>query len=186
MIDEGKYTINGLTATVMGREVELPGLEVAIVPPTLLTNGTIAVGTTSALNKTGASYFYNSVAAAGATSNFDSDFTLKDGNGKTVVLTSASTVSITDGFPATKTTTGVSPTTTDIAAENLTVSVLNYTDNTSTHAQQYGIKIDVKDDADLAVGDTVKISLTITNVKVAGLPDSEPQTLKATLTIKVK
>ena len=73
-----------------------------------------------------------------------------------------------------------------IAAENLTVSVLNYTDNTSTHAQQYGIKIDVKDDADLAVGDTVKISLTITNVKVAGLPDSEPQTLKATLTIFVK
>ena len=185
MIDEGKYTINGLTATVMGREVALPGLEVAILPAQVPAVGQIVVNPSDTkLNKTGVSYFYNAVAPAGVTNNFDGAFALKDENDKTVVLTSASTVSITDGFAATKTPSG--GTSADIDAENLTVSVLNYTDGATTPAQQYGIKIDVKSQAGLNVGDTVKIPLTITNVKVANLPDSEPQTLKVELTIVVK
>ena len=181
LIQDGKYTINGLTASVMGRDVELPGLEVAIRAAQVPAVGTINVPRATKLNKTGVSYFYNSEVAAGSAANFDGKFTLRDKNNKTVVLTSASTVSITDGFPAKNTTTS-----TEIAAENLTVSVLNYTDGAATPAQQYGIKIDVKAAANLAVGNTVKIPLTITNVKVANLPDSEPQTLKVELTIVVK
>ena len=180
-LKEAKYTVNGLSATIMGRSVALPGVEVAFLAASAPTVGTIALYDGTALNKIGDSYFYNSAAkaSAGSIANFDDSFTLKDENGKKVVLTSASTVSLTPGFPA-------KVGSTEIKAEDLTVSVLNYMDDASTPAQQYGIKISVKSEAGLAPSDLVKIPLTITNVKVAGLPDSEPQTLKCTLSIKVK
>ena len=101
LIDEPySYTISGLKATAIGREFDIPALTVNV---TKAASTTPTITTEAKLNTTGTTILYNSLFPAVDPDNFDGAFTLKDGNGKTIDLTSVTSGTITkiDGTPTT-------------------------------------------------------------------------------------
>ena len=160
-----EYAVNGLKVSIAGREVNAP-LSVKLSYDVPSTVGTFA--TTAKLgNTTGAAILLsNSALAPLSADSFDGTYTLKDKNGKSLVLTATSAINITlikDADGRTIAPTG-SP-----AVQMVSATTIAYDYATTSGSSTYGIQFTMNAPLSPGMAKKVVIKMNITDTKLVGV-----------------